>query len=85
LIHTCDPSFQIVNCYSGRIGLINSEGGSKGATDLAEAIKTAVINKRAGGSGMIMGLKAFQRPFSEGVALIQAVQEIYLAEEVSIA
>jgi class I fructose-bisphosphate aldolase len=77
--------YQVVNCYSGRIGLINSGGESKGATDLAEAIKTAVINKRAGGSGMIMGRKAFQRPFSEGVALIQAVQEIYLAEEVSIA
>jgi class I fructose-bisphosphate aldolase len=77
--------YQVVNCYSGRIGLINSGGESKGATDLAEAIKTAVINKRAGGSGMIMGRKAFQRPFSEGVALIQAVQEIYLAAEVSIA
>jgi class I fructose-bisphosphate aldolase len=77
--------YQVVNCYSGRIGLINSGGESKGATDLAEAIKTAVINKRAGGSGMIMGRKAFQRPFSEGVDLIQAVQEIYLAEEISIA
>jgi len=77
--------YQVVNCYSGRIGLINSGGESKGATDLAEAIKTAVINKRAGGSGMIMGRKAFQRPFAEGVALIQAVQEIYLAEEISIA
>jgi class I fructose-bisphosphate aldolase len=77
--------YQVVNCYSGRIGLINSGGESKGATDLAEAIKTAVINKRAGGSGMIMGRKAFQRPFIEGVDLIHAVQEIYLAEQISIA
>ncbi|MDI1304755.1 MAG: class I fructose-bisphosphate aldolase [bacterium] len=77
--------YQVMNCYSGRISMINSGGESKGATDLAEAIKTAVINKRAGGAGMIMGRKAFQRPFSEGVNLINAVQEIYLAKEVSIA
>lgn len=77
--------YQVINCYSGRIGMINSGGESKGKTDWAEAIKTAVINKRAGGAGMIMGRKAFQRPFSEGVNLIHAVQEIYLAKEVSIA
>ncbi len=77
--------YQVMNCFSGRIGMINSGGESKGETDLAEAIKTAVINKRAGGSGMIMGRKAFQRPFDEGVKLIHAVQEIYLSKEISIA
>jgi class I fructose-bisphosphate aldolase len=77
--------YQVMNCFSGRISMINSGGESKGKTDLAEAIKTAVINKRAGGAGMIMGRKAFQRPFGEGVELINAVQEIYLAKEVSIA
>ena len=77
--------YQVMNCFSGRISMINSGGESKGETDLAEAIKTAVINKRAGGSGMIMGRKAFQRPFGEGVKLINAVQEIYLTKEVSIA
>jgi class I fructose-bisphosphate aldolase len=77
--------YQVLNCYSGRISMINSGGESKGESDLAEAIKTAVINKRAGGAGMIMGRKAFQRPFDEGVELIHAVQEIYLAKEISIA
>jgi class I fructose-bisphosphate aldolase len=77
--------YQVLNCYSGRIGMINSGGESKGKTDFAEAIKTAVINKRAGGAGMIMGRKAFQRPFGEGVKLINSVQEIYLAKEVYIA
>lgn len=77
--------YQVMNCYSGRIGLINSGGESKGETDFAEAIKTAVINKRAGGTGMIMGRKAFQRPFNEGVKLINAVQEIYLSKEITIA
>lgn len=77
--------YQVINCFSGRIGMINSGGESKGETDLAEAIKTAVINKRAGGAGMIMGRKAFQRPFNEGVKLINAVQEIYLSEEIRIA
>ncbi|WP_281299173.1 class I fructose-bisphosphate aldolase [Flavobacterium limnophilum] len=77
--------YQVINCFSGRIGMINSGGESKGETDLAEAIKTAVINKRAGGAGMIMGRKAFQRPFNEGVKLINAVQEIYLSEEITIA
>lgn len=77
--------YQIMNCYSGRIGMISSGGESKGEIDLAEAIKTAVINKRAGGAGMIMGRKAFQRPFNEGVKLIHAVQEIYLSREITIA
>jgi fructose-bisphosphate aldolase, class I len=77
--------YQLVNCYSGRISLINSGGESKGKTDLADAIKTAIINKRAGGSGLIMGRKAFQRPFDEGVELIHSVQEIYLSNEITIA
>ena len=77
--------YQVMNCYSGRIGMINSGGESKGKTDWAEAIKTALINKRAGGSGMIMGRKAFQRPFSEGIKLINAVQEIYLSNEITVA
>ncbi len=77
--------YQVVNCYSGRISMINSGGESKGKTDLAEAIKTAVINKRAGGSGIIMGRKSFQRPFDEGVNIINAVQEIYLSKEITIA
>jgi len=77
--------YQVMNCYSGRISMINSGGESKGETDLAEAIKTAVINKRAGGAGIIMGRKSFQRPFDEGVKIINAVQEIYLAKEITIA
>ncbi len=77
--------YQVINCYSGRINLINSGGESTGKTDLNEAIKTAVINKRAGGAGLIMGRKAFQRPFNEGVELINAVQEIYLSNEITIA
>ncbi|KAB1158207.1 class I fructose-bisphosphate aldolase [Flavobacterium luteum] len=77
--------YQVLNCYSGRIGMINSGGEAKGKTDLAEAVKTAIINKRAGGAGMIMGRKAFQRPFREGIELINAVQEIYLAKEIILA
>lgn len=77
--------YQVLNCYAGRIGMINSGGESKGKTDFAEAIKTAVINKRAGGAGMIMGRKAFQRPFSDGVEIINAVQEVYLAKAITIA
>ncbi len=77
--------YQVLNCFSGRISMINSGGESKGKTDLAEAIKTAIINKRAGGSGIIMGRKSFQRPFDEGVKIINAVQEIYLAKEITIA
>jgi fructose-bisphosphate aldolase, class I len=77
--------YQLVNCYSGSISLINSGGESKGNTDRASAIKTAIINKRVGGSGLIMGRKAFQRPFDEGVDLIHSVQEIYLSNEITIA
>jgi fructose-bisphosphate aldolase, class I len=77
--------YQVINCYAGRINLINSGGESKGNTDLADAVKTAIINKRAGGAGLIMGRKAFQRPFNEGVELINAVQEIYLAQKIGIA
>ena len=76
--------YQVLNCYSGRIGLINS-GGASGSDDMHEAIRTAVINKRAGGSGLIMGRKAFQKPRQEGVDLIHAVQDVYLSPEVTIA
>lgn len=76
---------QVANCYMGKIGLINSGGGSKGESDLVEAITTAVINKRAGGSGLIMGRKAFQKPFGEGVEVLQSVQKVYLNSKISIA
>jgi class I fructose-bisphosphate aldolase len=77
--------YQIANCYMGRMGLINSGGESKGATDLAEAVTTAVINKRAGGHGLISGRKAFQKPMNEGVALLNAVQDVYLDQSITIA
>ena len=77
--------YQVVNCYMGRSGLINSGGASSGATDLAEAVRTAVINKRAGGMGLITGRKAFQRPMSEGVEILNAVQDVYLSSEITIA
>ena len=77
--------WQVANCYMGRIGLINSGGESKGAGDLAAAVKTAVINKRAGGQGLISGRKAFQRPMGEGVELLQAIQDVYLDPTVTIA
>jgi fructose-bisphosphate aldolase, class I len=77
--------YQVANCYMGRMGLINSGGESKGATDLAEAVTTAVINKRAGGMGLISGRKAFQKPMAEGVALLNAVQDVYLCKDVTIA
>ncbi|MGB3345150.1 MAG: class I fructose-bisphosphate aldolase [Aequorivita sp.] len=76
---------QVANCYMGKIGLINSGGGSKGESDMVEAITTTVINKRAGGSGLIMGRKAFQKPFSEGVNLINTVQSVYLDNKITIA
>ncbi|MEL6779315.1 MAG: class I fructose-bisphosphate aldolase [Cyanobacteria bacterium J06597_16] len=76
--------YQVLNCYAGRAGLINS-GGASGDNDFAEAVRTAVINKRAGGCGLISGRKAFQRPFSEGVKLFHAIQEVYLSSEVTIA
>jgi fructose-bisphosphate aldolase, class I len=77
--------WQVANCYLGRIGLINSGGESKGASDLAEAVKTAVINKRGGGMGLISGRKAFQRPLSEGVALFHAIQDVYLCPDITVA
>jgi class I fructose-bisphosphate aldolase len=76
--------YQVANCYMGRCGLINS-GGAAGGHDLAEAVRTAVINKRAGGTGLILGRKAFQRPMEDGVKLLQAVQEVYLCPEVTVA
>jgi class I fructose-bisphosphate aldolase len=69
----------------GKIGLINSGGGSKGKSDLSEAVTTAVINKRAGGSGLIMGRKAFQKPFSTGIELLHSVQQVYLEDSITIA
>ncbi|MDH4169387.1 MAG: class I fructose-bisphosphate aldolase [Acidimicrobiia bacterium] len=77
--------WQVANCYMGRIGLINSGGASSGASDLAEAVRTAVINKRAGGMGLISGRKAFQRPMAEGVELLNAIQDVYADASVSIA
>jgi len=83
--HSIDLTrYQVANCYMGRIGLINS-GGASGKNDMAEAVKTAVINKRAGGTGLISGRKAFQRPMAEGVKLLNAIQDVYLCEDVTIA
>jgi class I fructose-bisphosphate aldolase len=77
--------YQVINCYLGRAGLINSGGASSGAGDLAQAVKTAVVNKRAGGMGLISGRKAFQRPMEEGIALLHAIQDVYLCREVTVA
>jgi class I fructose-bisphosphate aldolase len=77
--------WQVANCYMGRIGLINSGGESKGSSDLADAVRTAVINKRGGGTGLISGRKAFQRPMADGVALLNAIQDVYLDESITIA
>jgi class I fructose-bisphosphate aldolase len=77
--------YQVANCYMGRAGLINSGGESKGASDMAEAIETAIINKRAGGQGLILGRKAFQKDMNVGVELINAVQGVYLDSKVTIA
>lgn len=77
--------YQVVNCYMGRAGLINSGGESKGESDLAESVKTAVINKRAGGMGLILGRKAFQRPFEDGVKFLQTIQDVYLEKEIDLA
>ena len=77
--------YQVINCYMGRAGLINSGGASSGGGDLAEAVRTAVINKRAGGTGLISGRKAFQRPMQEGVELLNAIQDVYLCREVTVA
>ncbi len=77
--------YQVANCYMGRCGLINSGGESKGKSDTADAVRTAVINKRGGGMGLISGRKAFQRPMDEGAKLLNAIQDVYLAEEITIA
>nr|WP_306429720.1 class I fructose-bisphosphate aldolase [Sphingobacterium sp. E70] len=76
--------YQVLNCFAGRAGLINS-GGASGQNDIQEAVKTAVINKRAGGTGLISGRKAFQKPMNEGVELLHAIQDVYLCKEVTVA
>jgi class I fructose-bisphosphate aldolase len=76
--------YQVANCYMGRAGLINS-GGESGKNDLQQAVRTAVINKRAGGTGLISGRKAFQKPLNEGVEILNAIQDVYLAKEVTVA
>ncbi len=77
--------WQVANCYMGRVGLINSGGASSGGSDLAEAVRTAVVNKRGGGTGLISGRKAFQKPMADGVELLNAIQDVYLCEDVSVA
>jgi class I fructose-bisphosphate aldolase len=77
--------YQVMNCYMGRAGLINSGGASSGQSDFAEAVYTAVVNKRAGGTGLISGRKAFQRPMAEGVRLLNAIQDVYLCPDVTVA
>jgi fructose-bisphosphate aldolase, class I len=77
--------YQVANCFMGRAGLINSGGASSGESDLKEAVKTALINKRAGGMGLISGRKAFQRPMKEGIGLLNAIQDVYLTKEVTVA
>ena len=77
--------YQVANCYMGRAGLINSGGESKGASDLADAVRTAVINKRAGGMGLISGRKAFQRPMKDGIGILNAIQDVYLDKQIDIA
>jgi class I fructose-bisphosphate aldolase len=77
--------YQVINCYMGRVGLINSGGASIGAGDLEQAVRTAVINKRAGGMGLISGRKAFQKPMEEGIALLNAIQDVYSCQEVTVA
>ena len=77
--------YQVANCFMGRSGLINSGGESKGASDLAEAVRTAVVNKRGGGMGLISGRKAFQRPMSEGIELLNSIQDVYLEPEITVA
>jgi fructose-bisphosphate aldolase, class I len=77
--------YQVANCYMGRAGLINSGGDSKGASDMADAVRTAIINKRAGGMGLISGRKAFQRPMKEGVEILNAIQDVYLDKNIDLA
>ena len=76
--------YQVANCYMGRVGLLNS-GGASGGNDLQDAVETAVINKRAGGIGLILGRKAFQKPMNEGIEIIEAVQDVYLCNEIDMA
>jgi class I fructose-bisphosphate aldolase len=77
--------YQVINCYNGRAGLINSGGASSGQSDKKEAVLTALINKRAGGTGLISGRKAFQRPFNEGIELLNAIQDVYLEKDITVA
>jgi class I fructose-bisphosphate aldolase len=77
--------YQVLNCFSGRSGLINSGGASTGANDLADAVRTAVINKRAGGTGLISGRKSFQKPMADGVKLLNAIQDVYLDSKITVA
>jgi class I fructose-bisphosphate aldolase len=77
--------YQVANCYMGRVGLINSGGASSGDSDLGDAVSTAIINKRAGGMGLILGRKAFQKPFKQGVEIINSVQDVYLNDKITIA
>ena len=77
--------YQVANCYMGRCGLINSGGESKGKSDMADAVRTAVVNKRGGGTGLISGRKAFQRPMAEGIELLNAIQDVYLSEKITVA
>lgn len=77
--------YQVLNCYMGRAGLINSGGASAGSSDLADAVTTAVVNKRAGGHGLISGRKAFQKPMAEGIQLLNSIQDVYLADDITIA
>ena len=76
--------YQLANCYMGRVGLINS-GGASGSDDLGDAVRTAIINKRAGGMGLISGRKSFQKPMREGIALLKSIQNVYLEREITIA
>lgn len=76
--------YQVANCYMGRVGMINS-GGESGKDDLHQAVRTAVINKRAGGMGLISGRKAFQKPMQDGIALLNAIQDVYASKEVTVA
>jgi fructose-bisphosphate aldolase, class I len=77
--------YQVANCYMGRVSLINSGGASAGRDDLSQAVRTAVINKRGGGAGLISGRKAFQRPTKEGIELLNAIQDVYLCKEITVA
>lgn len=77
--------YQVINCYMGKIGLINSGGASKGTSDFSDVVRTAVINKRAGGTGLISGRKAFQRPFNEGIKLLNLIQDIYITKDITVA